>query len=178
MTSAHPGEKVNVGQRVKEELRDYALISTYLLICFSALLLYKSALLRTEDMQSLPFSLALIKALVLGKFILIGKAVKVGSYVRPAVLLHRILWKSLAFLVLLLVFTAIEELIVGLVHGHTVASIIAEFTTRPWIEIAAPSIVMLLVLIPLISFEEIDQALGAGELRRLLFGSSDAGSQE
>jgi hypothetical protein len=31
---------------------------------------------------------------------------------------------------------------------------------------------MLLVLIPLISLEQIDQALGAGELRSMLFGTS------
>jgi hypothetical protein len=84
----------------------------------SALLLYKSALLRAEDMQSLPYGIALLKALVLGKFILIGKAASVGSYFRPTLLLHRILWKS-------------EELVIGLVHGHTVASIITGFMGDP-----------------------------------------------
>jgi hypothetical protein len=178
MTSANPDGNTRGWQRFREEMRDYAVIAAYLWICFSVLLLYKNSLLRAEDMLSLPFSIALVKALVLGKFILIGKAVNVGSHVRPAVLLHRVLWKSVAFLLLLLVFTAIEELVVGLVHEHTVASILAGFTARPWIEIAAPSVVMLLVLIPLISFEEIDQALGAGELRRMLFGKSDGGTQE
>jgi hypothetical protein len=71
-----------------------------------------------------------------------------------------------------------DELIVGLVHGHTVASTIAEFMARPWIERVPPSVVMLLVLIPLISFEEIDQALGTGELHKMLFGNSDGKSRD
>jgi hypothetical protein len=73
---------------------------------------------------------------------------------------------------LLMVLTAIEELVIGLVHGHTVASIITGFMARPWIENTAPRVVMLLVLVPLMSFEQIDQALGAGELRSMLFGTS------
>ena len=76
-------------------------------------------------------------------------------------------------LLLLLVFTMIEELIVGLVHGQETSEIIAEFIGRPWLQNIAPSVVMLLVLIPMISFEEIDHVLGDGSLKRMLFGRSD-----
>jgi hypothetical protein len=64
----------------------------------------------------------------------------------------------------------IEEMVVGLVHGHTVANTVDDLTARSWLELLAPSVVMLLVLIPMISFEEIDRDLGRGKLRRMLFG--------
>ncbi|PQP34956.1 hypothetical protein C6A37_05060 [Desulfobacteraceae bacterium SEEP-SAG9] len=173
MSSENPRDKSSVGHRFMEEMRAYAIISLYLWICFSALLLYKTAVLRADNVQFLPLGTAAVKALIFGKFILIGKAIKVGARIKPDVLLQRIVWKSLVMLLLLLVFTMIEELIVGLVHGQETSEIIAEFIGRPWLQNIAPSVVMLLVLIPMISFEEIDHVLGDGILKRMLFGRSD-----
>ena len=173
MRSENPRDKSSIGHRFIEEMRAYAIISLYLWICFSALLLNKTALLPADSVQFLPFGTAAVKALIFGKFILIGKAVKAGARIKPDVLLPRIIWKSLAMLLLLLVFTAIEELIVGLVHGQAISGIIAEFLDRPWLQNIAPSVVMLLVLIPMISFEEIDHVLGDGRLKRMLLGRSD-----
>jgi hypothetical protein len=129
--------------------------------------------LRANNVQFLPIGAAVVKALILGKFILIGKAIKVGVRIKPDSLLYRIAWKSLVMLLFLLVLTVIEELIVGLVHGQATSEIIAEFIDRPWLQNIAPSVVMLLVLIPMISFEEIDRVLGDGRLKRMLFGHSD-----
>ena len=157
-----------VRQRFLEEMRTYLIISLYLWISFSALLLYENALLQADNLAFLPMGTAAVKALILGKFILIGKAFKVGSRVEHNVLLHRILWKSFATLLLLLVFTGIEELVVGIVHGHTLAATASEILGRSWLEMLAPSFVMLLVLVPMIAFEETDIAMGKGNLMRML----------
>jgi hypothetical protein len=123
--------------------------------------------------QFVPFGIAAVKALVIGKFILIGKAVKAGGRLSSSVLLIRIMWKSLAFMLLLVVFTLIEEMVLGRFHGHTVANTVDQLAARSWPELFAPSLLMLLVLIPMISFEEIDRSLGKGTLRRMLFGQAD-----
>jgi hypothetical protein len=167
------GNKHSIMERFVKELREYLIISIYLWICFSVLLLYKTAVLQAEQVEFIPLGIAAVKALIIGKFILIGKAVKAGSRLSSSVLLIRIMWKSLAFMLLLVLFTLIEELVVGWFHGHTVASIVDELTARSWLELLAPSVVMLLVLIPMISFEEIDQDLGKGKLRRMLFGRTN-----
>ena len=172
MSSENPRDKSSIRRRFMEEMRAYATISLYLWVCFSALLLYKTAVLRADNVQFLPIGIAVVKALILGKFILIGKAIKVGGRIKPGSLLYRIVWKSLVMLLFLLVLTAIEELIVGLVHGQA-TSVIAEFIDRAWLQNIARSVVMLLVLIPMISFEEIDRVLGDGSLKRMLFGHSD-----
>lgn len=169
MTEASSG-KGSIGQRFVKELREYLIISFYLWICFAALLIYKTAILQAEHVEFLPLGIATVKALILGKFILVGKAVKLGTRVKSSIVLNKIMWKSVAFLLLLLVFTAIEELVVGLIHSHSVTSIVSEFTARPWLESFAPAVVVLLVLIPMITFEEIDHALGEGKLRSTLFG--------
>ena len=168
MTTDHAEGKPGIGQRFKQEMRTYFFISFYLWVCFSALLLYENSILARDNIAFLPMGTAAIKALILGKFILVGKAIGVGSRVRHHVLLHRILWKSLATLLLLLVFTGIEELVVGLVHGHALADTASEMLESSWLERLAPSVMMLLVLVPMIAFEELDIAIGKGKLRRLL----------
>lgn len=171
------GNKDSIVQRFLEEMREYLIISIYLWICFSVLLLYKTAILRAEQVQFIPLGIAALKALIIGKFILIGKAVKAGNRFSSRILLIRIMWKSLMFMLLLVVFTLIEEIVLGLIHGHTVADTVNDLTARSWLELLAPSVVMLLVLIPMISFEEIDQDLGKGKLRRMLFGRSNADTE-
>jgi hypothetical protein len=168
------GNKDSIGERFIKELREYLIVSIYLWICFGVLLLYKTAILRAEHVQFIPLGIAAVKALIIGKFILIGRAVKAGDRLSSSVLLIRIMWKSLAFMLLLVVFTLIEEMVMGLFHGHTVANTVDELTARSWPETFAPSLLMLLVLIPMISFEEIDRSLGKGRLRRMLFGRTNA----
>lgn len=59
--------------RVVHELRQYAVISAYLYVCFGALLLYKTAILNGQGISYAPYGIAAIKALILGKFILLGR---------------------------------------------------------------------------------------------------------
>jgi uncharacterized membrane protein YjfL (UPF0719 family) len=167
-------KKTTIRHRLIEEIRVYAIISLYLWICFGALLLYKLSVIPADDMRLLPFGTAAIKALIIGKFIMIGKALKVGVRTKIDTLLHRIAWKSLAILLLLLICTLLEELIVGLVHGQAIYDMVADLIDRPWLQNVAPSIVMLVVLVPMISFEEIDITLGKGKLKSMLFSGSNS----
>lgn len=173
VNSKNGEEKIGIRQRLKEEMRIYAIISLYLWICFTTLLLYQNSILRVNDLALLPLSSAAIKALILGKFILIGKAIKIGERVRHNVLLHRILWKSLATVLLLMIFAIAEDLLVGLVHGHAIADTMVEMTARSWVQWVEPNLLMLLLLIPLIGFEKIDASMGKGSLSRLLLGRSE-----
>ena len=173
VNSENGEEKIGIRQRLKDEMRAYVIISLYLWICFTTLLLYKNSILRVNDLALLPLSSAAIKALILGKFLLIGKAIKVGERVRHNILLHQILWKSLAMLLLLMIFTIAEDLLVGLVHGHAIADTIAEMMARSWVQWVAPNLLMLLVLIPFIAFGKIDSSMGKGSLSRILLGRSE-----
>lgn len=154
--------------RLAQELRKYALISTYLFICFSVLLLYETSLTAAPAGDPVPWSLALVKALVLGKFILIGEALSVGAHADSYPLLHRILWKSVAMLAVLVVFKALEELIIGWLHEQTAAQVLNEFLERSGVADVAPLLLMLLILVPLISATEIYGAVGGERFRQLL----------
>jgi hypothetical protein len=167
-TTNTPG---TLSQRFWREMRNFGIVSGYLFICFSILFLYRSTLLGDSIMHSVPFLTALGKALIIGKFILIGEAAKVGSRVSASTLLHRIAWKSLFFLVMLVILTALEELIVGWVHAKDFAQIWSEFASKSILQILSPSLVMLMVLIPLISFSELNRAMGPGKLKSVFFAA-------
>ena len=142
-------------ERAREELRNYAFVAAYLYVCLGAILFYKTALLREEGVAFLPHGLAAIKALILGKFILIGEAAGVGSRVQPRSIVSAIATRTALFFLLLIVLSIIEELVVGKVHGRSLAETIAELRAHAGLEMLATSVLVLLILVPLIAFKEL-----------------------
>jgi hypothetical protein len=165
-------DRPSVKERLREELHRYLAVSAYLYVCFAAILLYKSAILNSIGEHYLPLGLAAGKALILGKFMLLGEAAGVGTRIGARTLLQRILSSSVLFLGLLVLLTIIEEIIVGLVHGHSLGQAVATLAEHPWPETLASCFLMLLVLIPLVTVTEVSRTLGPGALRQLLLGSS------
>jgi hypothetical protein len=173
---ARATDSAGVKERLREEMRRYLMVSAYLFVCFTAVLLYKSAILREAGQHFLPFGLAAGKALILGKFILIGEAAGVGTRVGARNLLQRIGRRSLLFLLLLVVLTLAEEIIVGLVHGRSVGQVLGEFAGASLPEHLASVLVVLLILVPLVTVTEASRALGPGALSRLMLGSPGPGA--
>jgi hypothetical protein len=169
---AASGHPPSVKERLREELRRYLAVSAYLYVCFAAILLYKSAILSSIGEHYLPLGLAAGKALILGKFVLLGEAAGVGTRIGARTLLQRILSSSVLLLVVLVLLTIVEEIIVGLVHGHSLGQAVAALAEHPWPETLASCFLMLLVLIPLVTVTEMSRTLGPGALRQLLLGSS------
>lgn len=169
---AASGRPPSVKERLREELHRYLAVSAYLYVCFAAILLYKSAILSSIGEHYLPLGLAAGKALILGKFVLLGEAAGVGTRIGARTLLQRIFISSVLFLVVLVMLTIVEEIIVGLVHGHSFGQAVAALAERSWMEIMASCFLMLLVLMPLVTVTEVSRTLGPGALRQLLLGSS------
>ena len=162
---ASKGERVK--ERIREEMRAYAITALYLYVWLAALLLYKSTLLREEGLAAVPLGLAAGKALVLGKFVLLGEAAGAGTRLGASSLLHRIAWRSLALVLLLVVLTLVEELVVGWVHGRPAAETRAGLAARAP-ELGASGVLMLLVLVPFVAVKQLSLALGPGGLRGVL----------
>jgi hypothetical protein len=94
--------------RLREELRDYLVVSSYLFVCFSAVLFY-GATVRGGSAPGLDLlGLAAAKALILGKFTLIGEAVGIGTRLKAGTLARYIMRKLL--LLVLAPYVAVTEL--------------------------------------------------------------------
>jgi hypothetical protein len=158
-------QKATLGQRARHEVVEYLAISAYLFVCFGALLFYKSAILRNDGIEFAAFSLALVKALILSKFILVLHAIRIGERGdESGILLVNILKSSFLFLILLVALNVIEEVVMGLFHGHAAREALGEIAGGTLPEAIAVCILLLLVLIPYFSLRALASRLGDGVL--------------
>jgi hypothetical protein len=157
-----------LASRLTTELKRYAVISAYLFVCFGVVLVYEASQSPAKDVTWLTIGIALAKALVMGKFVLIGEALKPGTRISAPTLLHRIAWRTLGMLIVLIVFKLIEELIVGLVHSRSIGELVAELGQASWLSLVGPILLMLLILIPMMFALELNRALGEKGLKGLI----------
>ncbi|MGH0282275.1 hypothetical protein RWA02_29250 (plasmid) [Sinorhizobium meliloti] len=173
MTIEKARPTATIAERAKRELKEYALLSVYLYVCFGALVLYKMAILGSQGVHVSAFGVAIIKALILGKFILLGHAMKLGERYGRLRLVSVIAYKAGLYLLLLIVLSIVEEAIVGLSNGRTIAATLSEVGGAKLPELLATSMVMLLILIPYLASREFAVALGEGRLWDLLLEYRD-----
>jgi len=164
-------------QRLREELRNYLIVSAYLFICFGVLQLYKAALLEEAGVNYLPLGVAAVKALIVGKFLLIGDAIRARFQRRPGRLPGRIAMRVFWLLLILILLTIAEELIVGWIHGHSLVEMASEFHARSMTELLAEVLLMGLILVPLVSAAEVSRALGPGVLRSQFLRPANSGRE-
>lgn len=157
----------HIGAKTIEEIKQLLLISLYIYLCLVALQLYAATITGAQSVSYALVGYAAVKALLLGKFILLGHWLHIGERLRKKRLIVSVLYQALALLILLLVLSSLEELIMALVHGQSIAAAIDEFRGAPLIRIGTKSLVMLLVLLPYVALRQLAEIMKPGELRRI-----------
>jgi hypothetical protein len=132
-------------------------------------ILMKTAVLHSEGIEFAPLGVAAVKAALLAKFMLIGHAMKIGERYSSRPLIWPTLHKAFAFLLLLVVMTIIEEAVVGMFHGRSIAASLGELGGPRLEETFAGIVITLLVLIPYFAFRVLGEALGKDRLTRMFF---------
>ena len=84
MANTAPGNLPR-GERIKIELREFAILATYLFVYFSALAGFKAAILSAEGISFSPWLFALIKALVCAKFLLVGRWIGLAMVLQQSI---------------------------------------------------------------------------------------------
>lgn len=163
------GSKASIAHKVGHELKEYAIVFAYLYVCFGAILLFKASVLREEGISYVPWGFAAVKALILGKFMLIGNSMHLGQRFSSRPLIYPTLHQSFVFLVFLLVLLAVEETLVGLLHGRTVVASLSDVAGAHLYQILTTCLLMFLILLPYFAFRQLAGVLGEGRLSRLFF---------
>lgn len=153
--------------RLKSDLLQFAVLTVYLYVCLSAIILYKITIVGSSGDGFWPFGLPALKALLLAKFILLGHAVHLGDRYSDRRIINVIASKALLYLALLIALSILEEVVVGLIHGRTAAASLSDLLGKAP-QILATSFIMLLVLIPYLASREISSAFEGGLWRKLL----------
>ena len=168
MGSGVPAAK-SVGQRITDELKEFLVLAAYLYVCFTALAYLKAAILQAHGIAFAPFGFAAFKALICAKFMSVGHALHMGERYKNRALIWPTLYRSFVFLMLLLVLSAMEEIITGIIHRQTLTESISNFGGGTLDQLVATSIVVLLILIPFFAFRTLGEIVGEDNLVRVFF---------
>ena len=161
--------KAVVRAKAESEMKEYAVVTAYLFVVFAAVSYFKFAILQAEGIDWAPWVFALVKAAIAAKFILIGRALRVGEGQRNKPLIWPTLYKSLSFLAFVAILTIIEEVIVGLIHGHDFRQSIAEIGGGTPQQVIATMVIVFLVFMPMSAFWTLGEVMGEEALVRAFF---------
>jgi len=99
--------KASFGDRIGNELREFAVIAAYLYICFTALAYLKAAILQAHGIPFAPFGLAAVKAVICAKFVLVGRAFHLVERYKSQPLIWPVRHRSFVFHLFLLVLNTL-----------------------------------------------------------------------
>jgi hypothetical protein len=158
-------------KRIVAELRKLAITVIYIWVLLSVFALYREIILANYNIDySTKFGFALINALILAKFMWLGEILHAGKRAAGKSLLYSTLWKSALFAFILMVCHLLEETLLKLWHGQSIAESLSETVAHPR-DIFATALVMFVVLIPFFFAKGLIEILGEGEIKTLLLRS-------
>lgn len=162
-------KKEKLKEKAAEELRLLLWITAYLGAFFVAFLTYRRLISREFGVTAFHYGYALIEAVVIAKVILIGKALGLGKQATRRSLAFSVLRSSLVYGALVAVFTVLEHVVDGLVHGKTFAASVEAMWHQGIDEILGRVLVLFVAFIPFFAFWELGHWIGDRKLADVFF---------
>lgn len=162
------GHASGLREKVVTETKTLFWIFLYLWILLGLFALHKSLILN----EAHPFwhqGFAIINALVMAKVIFIGQALHVAEKLGQKPLIYPITYKSAAYSLMLIGFHIVEETVIGVWHGETVAELVAGLSAGRLQAILVQGVIIFVVLMPFFALGEISRDFGENELFRQFF---------
>lgn len=161
-------------ERLGREMRAFAWIFLYIFLFLAALAAYRSILLGEGGAGTWPLIHCAIEAFVLAKVMLIGNALKLGERFFRRRMFARTITRAVAFTIFALIFSALEELVTGMLRGKAFDELWRELSSVGPKLILARAVVLFIFFVPLFAIWEIGRALGEGKLHAMFFELPEA----
>jgi hypothetical protein len=154
-------KKTRLRARLIEELQRFSMIVLYLWALIGLFEIHKHVVLREQNI-AYPYKLgfALVNAFILGKVVLSGEVLHIGEGFKDKPLIFSILLKAATFAVLLVCFEILEEVLIGVFHGKTIAQSIPPIGGGGLEGIGLVGFMVFVVFIPFFTLTEIGRVLG------------------
>ena len=165
MTAKDPNAP-SLKQKAVKDFKVFIWISLYLAFFFCALATYSMVLLKKYEIDYLNYSFAIVNALVIAKVILIGEMAHLGRRWETRPLYQSVLYKSVAFSLLVFAFHLIEEFVKRLIHHDPAGTVLRNIHLD---ELLSRTLVILCAFIPLFGFRELGRVMGEDKLHELFF---------
>jgi hypothetical protein len=166
----------NTKQKAKEkaitEFKRFVVMALYLWVLLSIFELHRYAVLRQFHLVSISgyrIGFAGLNALIIAKVILAGQALHVGEQLSEKRAIFSVLFMSACFAVLVVLFEIVEEVIVGLLHGRTIAASMPQLAGGGAEGMAIVALMIFVVLLPFFLFLEVQRVIGREKLLAMIF---------
>jgi hypothetical protein len=156
-------------QRFVIEMRKFAVIASFLFFFFGAFSTYRRLILAQYQIDYFVYGYSLIESLVLAKVVLLGDLLHLGDRFRGKPLIIPTVYRTFVFAILVLVFTVLEEVAKGVLHGEGATTVLARLAAMNRAEIAAKILIVFIVFIPMFAIWQIANVFGPGKLFELFF---------
>ncbi|HYB08435.1 MAG TPA: hypothetical protein VEJ16_02045 [Alphaproteobacteria bacterium] len=172
-TTGAAGEQTRmhrVEQRVVHEVKQFAAMFLYLFVLLGLFTLHESLVLAQHEISFTHYGFAAINALILAKVMLVAEDLRLGRRIERWRVIYSIVLKSLLFAALFICFHVIEETIVGLFDGKTIADSIPSFggARGGLFRVAIMAIIMTFALMPYFAYTQVARAIGRDKLHAIL----------
>ena len=164
-----PERKLGLKQRLFDEVIKFLAIAFYLWVMFGVFALHESVVSAKDHIEYHFYGFALVNALILGKVMLVAEDLHFADWFKDRPLIYPILCRAVAFSILFLVFDVVEEVLVGVFKGKTIAESIPSFVSEGLSGVLFWGIILAIALIPFFAFRAVGRAIGERELHSLMF---------
>lgn len=171
-------DKKSLKSKIGDELKSLLVLTIYFGIFFVALNYFKFSILQKVDIPYAYFGLSLIRALVCAKFMMIGKKLFPIKIIPNKPLVKHIINRSLVYLLIVIGFNVIEEMIVAKIHGAHIFDAIIGVEAGTINQFFAMAILYWIVLVPYVAYSAVSQALGGIKFYQLIFVNGDFKSKD
>jgi hypothetical protein len=157
--------------RAVDMFRRFVVLFVYLWLLFALFVMNERIILRQNGINFAAQGFAVINALVLAKVMLVADELGLGRWMRRRPLIYQIISESLFLTVLFICFHIAEEVVIGLVHGQSLAASVPAIGGGGVAGLVCVAVIVFIALIPFFGFRDLSRALGSERLRALLFGT-------
>jgi flagellin-like protein len=147
-----------------QELTTFLLYFIFFAVFFCTFTLYRQLILDKYDLGYIHYSYSLFEAFVLAKMILLGQKLKLGERFEGRPLLIVTIYKTLIFMLFVLVMTIGEHLLIGMLKGKSMTEIYTHLIDKGLYEIFANLLVVAFVFVLFFAFVETGRVLGGQKL--------------
>jgi hypothetical protein len=160
--------KPSLKEKAVFQLKEFFGMFLYVWFLLALFDIHQSIILAQEHINYQAQGFAIINALILAKVLLIGEDLHLARELEHKSLAYSILYKSLVFSVLLIGFHIVEEMVVGLIRGRSIAQSFPAAGGGSVQAILSRGAIEFVALIPFFAFREIGRVIGKSELWSLL----------
>jgi hypothetical protein len=126
-------------------------------------------ILAEADTTYLHYGIALVEALIIAKVVLIGRIFGFTRRFDERPLIVPVIYKSILFALLVLLFGVVEHLVTGWIHKQGLLGGLREIAEVGAYEIGARALTLTVAFIPFFAFSEVARVKGSGRLAAMFF---------